>query len=76
MKSTHLTPALITILLIAALLTGSTQYAEWLENRYVHALAPKVFNQKYLGSALQRAAFRQPDLLPMYGSSELDVQKE
>jgi D-alanine transfer protein len=32
-----------------------------------------MFAQKNRGSALQRAAFRQPDLLPIYGSSELNV---
>jgi D-alanine transfer protein len=47
--------------------------ARQMEARYVHALAPEVPNRiKNLGSALQAEAFRNSDLLPIYGSSELD----
>jgi D-alanine transfer protein len=42
--------------------------------RDVHAVAPQMFTQKNQGAALQRAAFRQPDLLPVYGSSDLNVR--
>lgn len=44
---------------------------QWAVDRYVHALAPRLFSQKELGVTLQRAAFRTSDLLPVYGSSEL-----
>jgi D-alanine transfer protein len=75
MRLTHLIAALLALLLIAGLLASGVLYAETLENRYVHALASEQFDQKDLGSAMQRAAFRQPDLLPVYGSSELALQK-
>src|SRR5690606_11073549 len=42
------------------------------EARYVHALAPQQFTIKGLGVGLQTEAFRQTDLLPVYGSSEVD----
>src|SRR5262249_33061466 len=42
-----------------------------LERRYIHVLAPIIFPQKNQGIALQKLAFKQPDLLPIYGSSEL-----
>lgn len=67
----HLAASLIaglTLLLGVVLARG---YADSLENRYVHALAPEMFDQKNQGSALQVQAFRQADLLPLYGSSEL-----
>src|SRR5262249_1363986 len=75
MKQTHLRAASLALSLIACLLVGATLYANWLERRYVHVLVPAEFSQKYLGSALQRAAFDQPDLLPVYGSSEWYIQK-
>ena len=59
------------MLLVGSALAGGEVYAEHVENRYVHALAPKLFLLKNQGSALQRAAFRQSDLLPLFGSSEL-----
>ena len=47
-----------------------------LERRYAHALAPRQFHQKDRGTALQRAAFTQADLLPVYGSSELQTLED
>ena len=67
----HLLPALIAILIFAGILWAGNQYAQSSENRYVHALAPMLLPQTLNGSALQQAAIRQPDLLPVYGSSEL-----
>lgn len=79
----HLKPAIAALLLLAGGLGGFSVYARRVERRYIHALAPlatpkvkgskmeMLFPQKNQGSALQREAFRQPDLLPMYGSSEL-----
>jgi D-alanine transfer protein len=71
LRTQHLTSALIALLLLCAGVLGGNAYAESVENRYVHALAPAWFPQKSLGSALQKAAFHQPDLLPVYGASEL-----
>ncbi|MGB8167946.1 MAG: D-alanyl-lipoteichoic acid biosynthesis protein DltD [Chthoniobacteraceae bacterium] len=38
---------------------------------HVYALAPLTFSLKNQGVALQQSAFEKPDLLPLYGSSEL-----
>src|SRR5262249_42717320 len=69
----HLVSA-VTVLLVAwtALWVGET-LAVSLERRFVPALAPKQFHHKDRGPALQRAAFAQPDRLPLYGSSELQT---
>jgi D-alanine transfer protein len=42
-----------------------------MEDKYVHALAPLFLPQTSIGSVIQQAAFRQRDLLPIYGSSEM-----
>jgi D-alanine transfer protein len=42
-----------------------------LASQYIHALAPLMFPLKNRGSELQRQAFQNSDLLPIYGSSEL-----
>jgi D-alanine transfer protein len=70
-KSPHLISSLIAVaVLLAGLFVGNT-FADFAENQHVHALAPAWFDLKSQGSALQKAAFRQPDLLPVYGASEL-----
>ncbi len=71
MRTDHLAPALVAILLCVAAVAAGQQYAVALEERWIHHHAAGLFDQKIQGSALQRAAFRQPDLLPLYGSSEL-----
>jgi D-alanine transfer protein len=77
MKLPHLLPALVAILVVAAALGGGILYAQSVECRYIHALAPQLLHMDGLphlnlvGSALQKEAFRQPDLLPVYGSSEI-----
>jgi D-alanine transfer protein len=48
-------------------------YAGQVEGRYIHALAPKLTPQTIHGSVLQREAFRSPDLLVVYGSSEISM---
>src|SRR5919197_835577 len=80
----HLGSALLAVGLLAAALAGGVLYARWVESRYIHALASGMFAsplrgdtlppelaQEVEGSVLQAEAFRQPDLLPIYGSSEL-----
>jgi len=69
--TSHLVPALLAVLLIAAVLGGGALYAQSVEARYVHVLAPRLLHLNITGSALQRQALRQPDLLPVYGSSEV-----
>ncbi|MDR3574493.1 MAG: D-alanyl-lipoteichoic acid biosynthesis protein DltD [Anaerolineaceae bacterium] len=71
----HLFPALIAILIFAGLLLAGNQYAQYVENKYVNKLAPMMLPQTMDGSALQQAALRQPDLLPVYGSSELILEQ-
>ena len=67
----HLAAALVAILLVAAALVVGDLAAHRIEGAYIHALAPSEFDQKQQGRALQAEAFREPDLLPLYGSSEL-----
>jgi len=67
----HLLPALIAFLFFTGVLWAGTQYAQSMENRHVRAFAPMLLPQTLNGSALQQAALRRPDLLPVYGSSEL-----
>jgi D-alanine transfer protein len=52
-------------------LVAVTHHAAQLLHRYVHSLAPGEFTLKGQATAIQRAAFAQPDLFPIYGSSEL-----
>ena len=54
---------------VGAALGGGYWYTCSVEARYLHALAPVIasdqFPVKFQGSAWQRAAFREPDLLPL-----------
>lgn len=70
-RPAHLAPALIAVVLVLLALLGFERYAESIEGRSLEALAPLVFEQKTQGSALQEAALRRADLLPIYGASEL-----
>lgn len=67
----HLIAALSALLLAAGLLSTGTIYAQSIEQKYIRVLAPLMLPQSNMGSALQQAAFRQPDLLVVYGSSEM-----
>jgi D-alanine transfer protein len=69
----HLGPALVAVLLAILTMAAGVGYARLAEAEYVHVLAPEIFEHKNVGSALQAAAFREPDLLPLYGSSEMRV---
>jgi D-alanine transfer protein len=68
---THLIPALLTLLILAGALIYGDRYSSSLENEYVHTLAPLLKPQVNNGIVIQQAALRQPDLLPVYGSSEM-----
>jgi D-alanine transfer protein len=78
MKAPHLAPALAAVVIVAGALDGGYLYARSVEERYLHALAPVIasdqFPVKFQGSAWQRAAFKEADLLPLYGSSELEFK--
>jgi D-alanine transfer protein len=68
---THLLAASLALFLASAcVVAGYWRCREW-EHRYIHALAPEFYDVKLQGVALQKEAFAQPDLLVLYGSSEL-----
>ncbi len=67
----HLSSALIACALTAALLSGSRLLAMYLEQRTIHSTAPRDFFIKNQGLAFERTAARAPDILLLYGSSEL-----
>lgn len=73
-RTPHLASALAVLFLVVLMVVIGQTYAGWLENRYVHALSLQLFPQKRLGTALQRQAFYQQDLLPFYGSSEVELR--
>src|SRR5258707_13360925 len=57
--------------IVAIALVVGVVYCDQTEQRYVHALAPDLSEVKLQGVVLQKKAFSQPDLLVLYGSSEL-----
>ena len=67
----HLLAGLIASGLVAAVLLGAKMVAVHLERTTVRASAPELFSLKNQGLAFQRVAARSPDVLPLYGSSEL-----
>ncbi|HUI90555.1 MAG TPA: D-alanyl-lipoteichoic acid biosynthesis protein DltD [Anaerolineales bacterium] len=69
----HLSAALISVFTLIASLVGFSYYAQSLEFRDVNALAPLNLTQMENGVVLQRAALQKPDILMMYGSSELTL---
>jgi D-alanine transfer protein len=68
----HVLAAVLAVGLFGGGLASATWYVRWLESRHIHTLAPLMFELKNQGTELQAAAFRQPDLLVVYGSSELE----
>ncbi|PWT79951.1 MAG: hypothetical protein C5B58_12570 [Acidobacteria bacterium] len=67
----HLFSSVIALGLAFGVLFAGRLIAVRLEDNTVHAFAPRVFQLKNQGLAFQRAAARAPDVLPLYGSSEL-----
>jgi D-alanine transfer protein len=67
----HLFSALIACGLGIVILCGGRLAAIHLERKTIHETAPKDFFIKNQGLALQRAAAHAPDILLLYGSSEL-----
>ena len=58
------------ILLIAVAIFSGQNYANNLEQKYIHAIAPLHPDSVINGSALEKVALKNPDLLPVYGASE------
>lgn len=67
----HLFGGLIACALTIAILCGGRLLASYLEERTIHSTAPRDFFIKNQGLAFERAAARTPDILLLYGSSEL-----
>ena len=70
-KYPHLISGMLAFLFTLGTLFTGTAYAQSLEQKYIHALAPLILSESKIGTALQQTAFQQPDLLVIYGSSEL-----
>jgi D-alanine transfer protein len=66
-----LVSALIACAIVVGILCGGRLLAIQLERRTVHWVAPRDFFIKNQGLAFERAAVRRPDILLLYGSSEL-----
>jgi D-alanine transfer protein len=67
----HLPSALIACVIVVGILSCGRLLAIHLEQKTVHWNAPKDFFIKNQGLAFERAAARRPDILLLYGSSEL-----
>ena len=73
-KHQHLAGATIACVLALVVAASWIGYARWLERRALGAVAPLLFQSKNQGEVLARAAWQDPQMLPVYGGSEL--QKE
>src|SRR5262245_33449807 len=67
----HLTTALTACAIVIAILCSGRMLAIQLERKEVHWIAPKDFFIKNQGLAFERAAAHRPDILLLYGGSEL-----
>src|SRR5215831_2522982 len=67
----HLFAAVIVSALLAAVLCGGRMIAVHRVRTTILATAPELFGLKNQGLAFQRAAAHAPNVLPLYGSSEL-----
>ena len=72
-RAPHLVSAAAAFLFCVIAAVGFDTYAQSLEQRYIHTLNTLDLSQFANGSALQRAAIEQPDLLTLYGSSEITL---
>lgn len=70
-RTPHLVSALIACTIVIAILCAGRMLAIQLERKTVHWIAPKDFFIKNQGLAFERAAARTPNILLLYGSSEL-----
>ena len=67
----HLIPALAAIFVFFGGVVVAHFYAINMEEKYVHILSAQMNLESMNGSILQRIGIRQPDLLLVYGSSEM-----
>ena len=73
MIAARLVSAVVAVTVLVLAVAAGMMRARRLAEEDVHAIAPQMFREKNQGAMLQRAALRQPDLLPLYGSSELNL---
>jgi D-alanine transfer protein len=73
MNGRHVVAGVLAVCLVGAGLTSARWYVRSLEQRAIEAIAPRMFDLKNQGTELQAEAFRHPDLLVVYGSSELEL---
>ncbi len=71
MKTPHLGPALAAVLLLIAGLAAGSLIVQAVVRQHLHALAATRLSEIIKGSVIQRSAAQQPDLLLVYGSSEM-----
>lgn len=69
----HLLSASLAVVITVGAAGGLVQRAQEVERAHVHTPAARALPHKDQKTALQSEAFRQPDLLPIYGSSELQI---
>jgi D-alanine transfer protein len=69
----HLAALALASLAAAVALLGMHGHLQTLTSRYIHLVAPRGDLLLTRSPALQAAALAQPDLLPMYGSSEMNL---
>lgn len=67
----HLHAALLSLGLFGVLAVFAISGSRAVQCKYIHTIAAELSDQKLQGAALQKCAFSQPDLLVLYGSSEL-----
>lgn len=70
-KRAHLLAALVAVALVAGVLAGGRIYAGRLAGQDVQAFTGSRSDQKTLGRLFQLAALQDPELLPLYGSSDM-----
>jgi D-alanine transfer protein len=69
----HLFSGLIALGFLVIVLCAGRLVAIHLERTTVHSTAPELFRLKNQGLAFQRAAVHAPNVLPLYGTSELII---
>jgi len=67
----HVFASLIALALVATILVAAQRVLIHLEHTTIVSTAPEIFALKNQGLAFQRAAAHSPNVLPIYGSSEL-----
>ncbi len=73
MKVAHIAATVLALVFVFAGVEFFDWYVRSLEDRNVRALALEDFDQKNVGSSLQRVAFQHAGILVLYGSSEVEL---